>query len=77
MRYAPITDRLAGLGAEKWHVHFRAREKALRGDNVLFLSIGWSAGSVGISRLLNRTHPVDLAGVGFVLIITADASGIF
>ena len=40
MRYAPITDRLAGLGAEKWHVHFRAREKALRGDNVLFLSIG-------------------------------------
>jgi arginine:pyruvate transaminase len=40
MRYAPITDRLAGLGAEKWHVHFRAREKALRGDQVLFLSIG-------------------------------------
>src|SRR4029450_8213417 len=40
MRYAPMTDRLAGLGAEKWHVHFRAREKALRGDDVLFLSIG-------------------------------------
>jgi arginine:pyruvate transaminase len=40
MRYAPVTDRLAGLGAEKWHVHFRAREKALRGDDVLFLSIG-------------------------------------
>ena len=35
-----MTDRLAGLGAEKWHVHFRAREKALRGDAVLFLSIG-------------------------------------
>jgi arginine:pyruvate transaminase len=35
-----MTDRLAGLGAEKWHVHFRAREKALRGDDVLFLSIG-------------------------------------
>ncbi|MET0481979.1 MAG: pyridoxal phosphate-dependent aminotransferase [Aestuariivirgaceae bacterium] len=40
MRYAPMTDRLAGLGAEKWHVHFRAREKAERGDDVLFLSIG-------------------------------------
>src|SRR6476660_4172937 len=40
MRYAPVTDRLAGLGAEKWHVHFRARERALAGDAVLFLSIG-------------------------------------
>ncbi len=40
MRYASVTDRLAGLGAEKWHVHFRAQEKARRGEKVLFLSIG-------------------------------------
>jgi arginine:pyruvate transaminase len=40
MRYASITDRLSGLGAEKWHVHFRALEKKRRGEEVLFLSIG-------------------------------------
>ncbi len=40
MRYASITDRLSGLGAEKWHVHFRALDKKRRGETVLFLSIG-------------------------------------
>ncbi len=40
MRYAPITERMKGLGAEKWDVHYRARAKVLAGERVLQLSIG-------------------------------------
>jgi arginine:pyruvate transaminase len=40
MRYAPVTDRLAGLGGEKWEVHVRARQLKAQGRDVIELTIG-------------------------------------
>lgn len=40
MRYAPVTDRLAGLGGAKWQVHARARAMKQAGEAVIELTIG-------------------------------------
>ncbi|WP_022704017.1 pyridoxal phosphate-dependent aminotransferase [Pseudorhodobacter ferrugineus] len=40
MRYAAITDRLAGLGGAKWAVHARARAMKAAGRPVIELTIG-------------------------------------
>ena len=40
MRYAAITERLAGLGGAKWAVHLRAREMQRTGRDVVMLTIG-------------------------------------
>jgi arginine:pyruvate transaminase len=40
MRYASITDRLAGLGSSKWQVHVRGRELRALGHPVIELTIG-------------------------------------
>ena len=40
MRYAAITDRLAGLGGAKWAVHARARALKAQGHKVIELTIG-------------------------------------
>ncbi len=40
MRYASVTDRLAGLGGAKWAVHMRAVELQRAGRDVIFLTIG-------------------------------------
>ena len=40
MRYAPITDRLARLGSEKWVLHSAAQARRARGHEVINLTIG-------------------------------------
>lgn len=40
MRYASISERLDGLGATKWAVHFAGTQRAAAGDDVILLSIG-------------------------------------
>ncbi len=40
MRYASVTDRLAGLGGAKWAVHARARALKAAGEEILELTIG-------------------------------------
>ncbi len=40
MRYAKITDRVAGLGSDKWAVHMEGKQRRAAGDKVIFLSIG-------------------------------------
>jgi arginine:pyruvate transaminase len=40
MRYADVTDRLAGLGGHKWAVHARARAMQAAGHPVIELTIG-------------------------------------
>lgn len=40
MRYAKITERLQGLGSEKWAVHAEGKEREARGEKLIFLSIG-------------------------------------
>ncbi len=40
MRYAAITDRLAGLGGAKWEIHYRARALQAEGRDVILLTVG-------------------------------------
>ena len=40
MRYASVTERLAGLGGAKWEIHARARAMMAAGVEVLALTIG-------------------------------------
>lgn len=40
MRYASITDRLAGLGGAKWEIHAMAKAMAQTGQEVISLTIG-------------------------------------
>lgn len=40
MRYAKVTERLAGLGGAKWAVHARARALAAAGRDIIELTIG-------------------------------------
>ncbi|MDV7141397.1 aminotransferase class I/II-fold pyridoxal phosphate-dependent enzyme [Tropicimonas sp. TH_r6] len=40
MRYAPITDRLTGLGSAKWDVHIRAKDLLAQGRDIIELTIG-------------------------------------
>ena len=39
MRYASVSDRLDGLGAAKWAVHTAARQRAARGEALIFPSV--------------------------------------
>ena len=40
MKFAPISDRLTGLGAAKWAVHAEGLRRASLGESVILLSIG-------------------------------------
>ena len=40
MHFATITERLQGLGADKWAVHFRGRDLAAAGRDIIELTIG-------------------------------------
>jgi arginine:pyruvate transaminase len=40
MRYASVTDRLAGLGGAKWAIHARARALKAAGEEIIELTIG-------------------------------------
>ena len=40
MRFAKITERLNGLGSEKWAVHIDGKRRAALGEPLIFLSIG-------------------------------------
>lgn len=40
MRYASISDRLAGLGSDKWAVHIEGRRRLAAGHDLIMLSIG-------------------------------------
>ena len=40
MRFAPVADRLAELGSQKWAVHLLAREMAVAGEEIIELTIG-------------------------------------
>jgi len=40
MKFAKVTERLDGLGSEKWAVHIEGKRRANAGDALIFLSIG-------------------------------------
>ncbi|KAA0016428.1 aminotransferase class I/II-fold pyridoxal phosphate-dependent enzyme [Salinicola corii] len=39
-RYAQLTQRIAGEGASAWNIHFRAKARQARGEDVIILSVG-------------------------------------
>ena len=40
MKFASITQRLAGLGSDKWAIHIEGKRRAAAGEDLIFLSIG-------------------------------------
>jgi len=40
MKFASITQRLNGLGSDKWAVHIEGKRRAAAGEDLIFLSIG-------------------------------------
>jgi arginine:pyruvate transaminase len=40
MKFAKISERLSGLGSEKWAVHSEGRRRAAAGEPMIFLSLG-------------------------------------
>ena len=40
MKFAKVTERLSGLGSEKWAVHIEGKRRAAMGEPMIFLSIG-------------------------------------
>ena len=40
MKFAKVTERLSGLGSEKWAVHIEGKRRAALGEPLIFLSIG-------------------------------------
>ena len=40
MKFASITQRLSGLGSDKWAVHIEGKRRAGSGEDLIFLSIG-------------------------------------
>lgn len=61
MRTASILDRVAGLGSDKWRVHFRARQMINRGEPVVLLTIG-EPDQPTPAALVDATHRALLAG---------------
>ena len=61
MRMAAILDRVAGLGSDKWRVHFRARQLMARGEAVILLTIG-EPDQPTPAELIDATHRAQLAG---------------
>lgn len=61
MRTASILDRVAGLGSDKWRVHFRARQMLARGEPVILLTIG-EPDQPTPAALVEATHRALLAG---------------
>ncbi|MGM8849544.1 arginine--pyruvate aminotransferase AruH [Salinicola sp. MH3R3-1] len=40
MNYSALTQRIAGEGASAWNIHFRAKARQARGEDVIILSVG-------------------------------------
>lgn len=61
MRYAPVTDRLAGLGGDKWEIHMLARRMKAAGETVIELTIG-EPDVATPAELIDSAHRGMLAG---------------
>lgn len=61
MRYAPVTERLAGLGGAKWEIHALARRMQAAGEAVIELTIG-EPDVATPAALLETAHRAMVAG---------------
>jgi arginine:pyruvate transaminase len=65
MRYAAITERLAGLGGAKWQVHARAKEMQSKGAAVIQLTIGEPDVATPASLLAEAKRALDAGRLGY------------
>ena len=62
MHYAAITERLKGLGSDKWLVHIEGKRREARGEKLIFLR-SWSGAARGRScRRSSFSQVDDVAG---------------
>ncbi|MFN4204014.1 MAG: pyridoxal phosphate-dependent aminotransferase [Tabrizicola sp.] len=61
MRYASVTDRLAGLAGAKWALHARARAMKAAGEDIIELTIG-EPDVPTPARFIEAAHRAMLAG---------------
>ena len=61
MRYAPVTERLAGLGGAKWEIHALARRMQAAGEAVIELTIG-EPDVPTPATLMETAHQAMMAG---------------
>ncbi len=61
MRYAPVTERLAGLGGAKWEIHALARRMQAAGEAVIELTIG-EPDVPTPAALMETAHQAMIAG---------------
>ena len=65
MRYAAITDRLAGLGGAKWEVHARAKAMQAKGEAVIQLTIGEPDVATPAALLAEAKRAMDAGRLGY------------
>jgi arginine:pyruvate transaminase len=61
MKYAPVTERLAGLGGAKWEIHALARRMQAAGEAVIELTIG-EPDVPTPAALMETAHQAMIAG---------------
>ena len=61
MRLAKTTERLAGLGSDKWAVHIEGRQRHALGEDMIFLSIG-EPDALPPRAILDEAYKQMLAG---------------
>ncbi len=65
MKYAAITERLAGLGGAKWEVHARAKAMQAAGESVIQLTIGEPDVATPASLLTEAKRSIDAGRLGY------------
>lgn len=65
MRYAAITDRLAGLGGAKWELHARAKTMQANGQPVIQLTIGEPDVTTPPALIAEAKRAIDAGRLGY------------
>ena len=65
MRFAAISDRLLGLGGEKWEIHHLARALQAKGQEVIELTIGEPDVATPVELLVAAKAGIDAGRLGY------------
>ena len=65
MKYAAITDRLAGLGGAKWEVHALAKKMQAEGAAVIQLTIGEPDVGTPMAMIAEAKRAMDAGRLGY------------
>lgn len=65
MKYATITERLAGLGGAKWEVHARAKDMQAKGEKLIQLTIGEPDVATPAKLVAEAKRAMDAGRLGY------------